>query len=210
MKSETLWFVSVAVFIFTLVVGGFVVVKPALAQVSTSTDPLIGESVSSEPSSPTAASSPDQSSPTTTESTMTEATLPAAEQSAASPEPGQTETPSAQTATEARPEGLAEVHIIGTKYIDYFTDGTATYSFPGDPKIHAHIAEKDAPIPTHEGMTWVHSTGQYLYDTQSGDLEEGQYAVQPNGSIIAKNRPMQSATSSPAMSGDSATSSAEQ
>ena len=90
------------------------------------------------------------------------------------------------------------VHIIGTKYIDYFTDGTNMYTFPGDPEIHAHIAEKDAPIPTHEGLTWVHSTGQYLYDTASGDLEVGQYALQANGTYIQKAHPFVSATSSAA------------
>jgi hypothetical protein len=112
-------------------------------------------------------------------------------------------TPSQQPA----PEGLAEVHIIGTKCTDYFTDGTTEYSFPGDPEIHAHIAEKDAPIPTHEGLTWVHSTGQPLYDTPSGDLEEGQYAVQSDGSIIAKPPPFVSSTSTPAVLGASTESS---
>ena len=90
------------------------------------------------------------------------------------------------------------VHIIGAKYIEYFTHGTNMYTFPGDPEIHAHIAEKDAPIPTHEGLTLVHSTGQYLYDTASGDLEAGQYALQANGTYIQKAHPFISATSSAA------------
>src|SRR4030095_762842 len=91
--------------------------------------------------------------------------------------PSSTETTSnSNSVTEPPPQGLTEVHIIGTKYIDYFTDGTTITSYPGDPEIHAHIAEPNAPIPTHEGLTWVHSVGNYLYDTESGDLEEGQYA----------------------------------
>ena len=85
------------------------------------------------------------------------------------------------------PIGLTEVRIIGTKYTDYFTDGINTYTFPGDPQIHARIADKDAPIPKHEGLTWVHSTGQYLYDTPSGDLEVGQYALQPSGTYIERD-----------------------
>src|SRR6267154_1535774 len=85
---------------------------------------------------------------------------------------------------EAPTVGLTKVHIIGTKYIDYFTDGTTTYAFPGDPTIDSHFNVPDAPIPTHEGLTWDHSTGQYLYDTPSGDLEVGDYAVQPNGLYI--------------------------
>jgi hypothetical protein len=98
---------------------------------------------------------------------------------------------------EAPPEGFTEVHIIGIKYIDYFTDGTTTYSFPGDPAIDAHLTEKDAPIPTHEGLTWVHTAGQPLYDTSSGDLEESEYAAQPDGHYISKYPPFVSSTSTP-------------
>ena len=50
-----------------------------------------------------------------------------------------TSTSSSSTpASESAPQDLTLVHIIGTKYIDYFTDGTKTYTFPGDPEIHAH------------------------------------------------------------------------
>src|SRR3989344_2315766 len=80
---------------------------------------------------------------------------------------------------------LREVHIIGTKYTDYFTDGSTLTLFPGDPEIHANIAKPNAPIPTREGLTWDHSIGTYLYDTPSGDLEVGTFALQPNGSYIA-------------------------
>jgi hypothetical protein len=62
---------------------------------------------------------------------------------------------------EPAPEGLTEVHIIGTKYTNYFTDGTTITSYPGDPEIDAHLAEKDAPIPTQ------HTAGSYLYDTEN-------------------------------------------
>src|SRR5262249_43583334 len=83
-------------------------------------------------------------------------------------------------------------------YIDYFTDGTTVTSYPGDPAIDSHLSEANAPIPTHEGLTWVHTTGQNLYDTTSGDLEVGQYAVQPNGSYIQNASPFVSSTSTPA------------
>jgi len=43
---------------------------------------------------------------------------------------------------------------------------------------------------------WVHTTGQPLYDTPSGDLEVGDYAVRANGSIIA-NYVFVSSTSTP-------------
>lgn len=80
---------------------------------------------------------------------------------------------------------LREVRIIGTRYTDYFTDGTAFFTFPGDPEIHANIAKPNAPIPVRDGVTWDHSIGTWLYDTPSGDLEVGTYALQPNGSYIA-------------------------
>jgi hypothetical protein len=109
------------------------------------------------------------------------------------------------TPTEPPPAGLTLVHIIGTKYIDYFTDGSTTVSFPGNSDIDANLNKPDAPIPTHEGMTWVHTTGQNLYDTPSGDLEVGDYAVQQNGSYIENAPPtvFVSSTSTPAVLGAS-------
>jgi len=97
---------------------------------------------------------------------------------------------------------MALVHIIGTKYTDYFTDGTNITAFPGDPQIDAHLSERDAPIPTHQGLTWDHTTGGYLYDTASGDLEIGDYAVQPNGSYIQNAPPFVSSTSTSAVFGE--------
>src|SRR6266436_3165407 len=99
---------------------------------------------------------------------------------------------------EAPPVGFTEVHIIGTKYVDYFTDGSTTIAVPGDPNIDSHFNVPDAPIPTHEGMTWVHTTGQHLYDTPSGDLEVGEYAVQADNSYIENAPPFVSSTSTPA------------
>ena len=99
--------------------------------------------------------------------------------------------------TEPPPAGLTEVHIVGTKYIDYFTDGSTTIEVPGDLKIDGNLDKPDAPIPTHEGMTWVHTIGQNLYDTPSGDLEVGDYALQPDGSYIQHAPPFVSSTSTP-------------
>ena len=149
---------------------------------------------------PLAAAQVDATSSLTTEkfSTSTETTSTDIDTIGTAPSDTTSISSSSTPATESAPQDLTLVHIIGTKYIDYFTDGTKTYTFPGDPEIHAHIAEKDAPIPTHEGLTWVHSTGQYLYDTASGDLEVGQYALQPNGTYIQKAHPFVSATSSAA------------
>jgi hypothetical protein len=107
------------------------------------------------------------------------------------------------TPVEPPPQGLTEVHIIGTKYIDYFTDGTTIAAYPGDPAIDSNFDKPDAPIPMHEGLVWVNSTGQPLYDTASGDLEVGDYAVQANGSYITHAPPFVSSTSTPAVLGES-------
>ena len=150
---------------------------------------------------PLAAAQVDATSSPTTENSATSTDPSFTDTDATSTAPSDTtSTASSSTpAIESAPQELTLVHIIGTKYIDYFTDGTNTYTYPGDPEIHAHIAEKDAPIPTHDGLRWVHSTGQYLYDTASGDLEVGQYALQPSGTYIQKAHPFVSATSSAAV-----------
>src|SRR5262249_45424486 len=83
------------------------------------------------------------------------------------------------------------------KYIGYFTDGSTTIAVPGDPKIDGNLDKPDAPIPTHAGMTWVHTVGDNLYDTPSGDLEVGDYAVQPDGSYIKLSPPFVFSSSTP-------------
>jgi len=88
--------------------------------------------------------------------------------------------------------------MVGTKYTDYFTDGSTTIAVPGDSVIDGHLSDPGAPLPTHEGMTWVHTTGASLYDTPSGDLEVGDYAVQADGSYIDNAPPFVSSTSTPA------------
>jgi hypothetical protein len=106
---------------------------------------------------------------------------------------------------EPPPKGLAKVHIIGTKYTDYFTDGKSVTTFPGDPAIDSNFDKPDAPIPTHAGLTWDHTSGGYLYDTPSGDLEVGDYAAQPNGAYIENAPPFVSSTSTPTQTATSTT-----
>ena len=79
---------------------------------------------------------------------------------------------------------LKLVHVVGSKYVDFFTDGTTIFSFPGDPSIDANLNKPNAPIPTHAGLTWVSSKAMEAYDTASGDLEPGTYAQEANGSFI--------------------------
>jgi hypothetical protein len=77
-----------------------------------------------------------------------------------------------------QPTTLTLVHLAGTKYIDYCTDGTTITAYPGDPAIDANFDKPDAPIPhCPDGQTWHHTSGMPGYDTPSSDLEVGQYAL---------------------------------
>src|SRR5262249_40888002 len=61
--------------------------------------------------------------------------------SATSTEPNQ---PAQVTPSEPAPQNLSLVHIIGTKYTDYFTNGTTETSYPGDPTIDANLGKRGA------------------------------------------------------------------
>jgi hypothetical protein len=155
---------------------------------STSTA-LIADSASSTPelvaTSTTADATTTPVSMTTTASSSPE--MVANVTTVASTSPGAPTTPY----VEPPPKGLALVHIIGTKYIDYFTDGPTTAAFPGDPAIDSHFNVPNAPIPTHEGLTWDHTEGKYLYDTPSGDLERlVTMLCSPTVCILRTHRPL--------------------
>ena len=180
----TLSGIGIGVFLFAAICVS--VVRPALALVDASSSPSAADGSSTVSTAASnaividSASSSDEAIATSTEASAS------AEQAPTTP------------AAAPPPIGLTEVHIIGTKYIDYFTDGTTVTAYPGDPAIDSHFSEPNAPIPTHEGLTWVHTTGGYLYDTPSGDLDVGDYAVQSNGSYIQNAHPFVSSTSTPA------------
>jgi hypothetical protein len=150
---------------------------------TTTVPQILGTSTSTAPTGNDASSTAASTSAGDTSSTTTVAT--------STPE-------SPAAAVQQPPQGLTEVHIVGTKYTDYFTDGTTTTSYPGDPAIDDNLNKPDAPIPSHGGLTWVHTTGGYLYDTPSGDLDVGDYALQPNGTSIQNAPPFVSSTSTPA------------
>jgi hypothetical protein len=124
-----------------------------------------------------------------TSSTSASSTPPATDASSTSATPPtQTEAP-AQTQAQSQPISgkptLKLVHVVGTKYVDYFTDGTKTYSFPGNPDIDSNLNKPNAPIPTHGNLQWVSTSGMNAYDTPSGDLESGDYAQEADGSYIS-------------------------
>lgn len=201
MKTNIIVFVGTSALVIALGIG-FIIVKPVLAQVAAisidsmaPTTPPVDTVASSTPSdaSSTAISENVSTSTGPAEISPANTTTGAMDNSkAAAPDTSVQKAP-----TEPPPARLAEVHIIGTKYIDYFTDGSTTIAVPGDPNIDGDLDKPDAPIPTHKGMTWVHTTGQNLYDTPSGDLDVGDYAVQADGSYIQHAPPFVSSTSTP-------------
>jgi hypothetical protein len=187
------WVVISVLLVIVLSAVTFLIVKPALAQVdATSIDHL-------EISTTTALDQGDVSA----SSSSTDATVTDGSNTTGAAAAVESATPTDMAPSEPPPQGLVEVHIIGTKYIDYFTDGTTITAYPGDPEIDGNLNKPDAPIPTHEGLTWVHTTGGYLYDTESGDLDVGEYAVQPNATYITNAPPFVSSTSTPADRGES-------
>ena len=181
----------------TALIVGVITVQPVLAQMASSTEPEVASTTPAEivesseiVDEETAVEEPQDS---TDPEATTEEDLPTSEVVADRELPALTFADPA----EDMPEGLEKVYIIGYKYTDYFSNGSEVLSFPGDPQIDAFLNEADASIPTREGVTWDHTTGSYLFDTETGDLEEGQYALQPSGRYIIKLPPFVSSTSTP-------------
>ena len=84
--------------------------------------------------------------------------------------PTQTQAPTqsqSQSPSSGKPT-LKLVHVAGTKYIDYFTDGAKAYSFPGSPDIDSNL-----------------TSGMEAFDTPSGDLDAGDHAQEADGSYIS-------------------------
>jgi hypothetical protein len=186
MKTNTVSISALGVLVIAaLLMIGILKIQQVHARVDATSSDAVATSTNTVPAT-------DATTSTGTDTTTTEPT------EASSPVPSDSVVP-----TEPAPQGLTEVHIIGTKYIDYFTDGTTTTAYSGDPDIDSHFSEPNAPIPTRQGLTWVHTTGGYLYDTPTGDLEVGDYALQPNGSYIEKAPPFVSSTSTPEVLGAS-------
>jgi hypothetical protein len=91
----------------------------------------------------------------------------------------------ADLAPASEPVALTVAHIIGTKYIDYCTDGTKVTAYPGDPEVDANLNKPDATTPKcPDGMTWDHTAGMDKYDTPTGDIDVGTYAQQADGSFV--------------------------
>jgi hypothetical protein len=161
----------------------------SVATEATTTPPILDTSTTT-PAENSASSTPASEAPSTGSDATT--TTSQASDTEATSSPSTSKPP-----IEPPPAGLKEVHIIGMRYSGYFTDGSTTVAIRRDPATDPNFDKPDA-IRTPEGMTWVHTTGEWFYDTPSGDLELGDYALQPGGTYIQNAPPFVSSTSTPA------------
>ena len=173
MRYRTIAFSATSVLLISLVIiGTFKTgIVSALSATTTDATSMVSDTsaASTSPLSADTATAADASSTSVTPPTQSEA--PAKTQAQSQPISGQ--------------PTLKLVHVVGTKYIDYFTDGTKTYSFPGNPDIDSNLNKPNATIPSHGNLTWVSTSGIEAYDTPSGDLEPGDYAQEADGSYIS-------------------------
>ena len=175
MKTRTIAFSAAGVLLISLIVIGTFKTGIVSALTATTTD---------------ATSTVSDTTTASTSSTSDSSTLPTSDANSTSvAPPAQTQTPD-QSQAQSQPSNGAKptlklVHVVGTKYIDYFTDGAKTYSFLGNPDIDSNLNKPNAPIPTHGNLTWVSTSGMEAYDTASGDLESGDYAQEADGSYIS-------------------------
>ena len=175
MKTTTIAFSAASVLVISLIIIGTFKTGIVSALTATTTDAT--STASDTTTTPDASTSPSSGS-----------TPPTMDASSTSPAPAETQAP-AQTQAQAQPSTgkptLKLVHVAGTKYIDYFTDGKKTYSFAGNPDIDSNLNKPNAPIPTHGNLTWVSTSGMDAYDTPSGDLKSADYAQEADGSYIS-------------------------
>jgi hypothetical protein len=174
MKTHTIAFSAASVLVISLIIIGTFKTGIVSALTASTTDAT--PTASNTTTSPTSTTS-DSSTTLTTDASSTPVTLPAQSE-------GPVETQVQPQSSSGKPT-LKLVHVAGTKYVDYFTDGTKTYSFPGNRDIDSNLNKPNAPIPSHGNLTWVSTSGMEAYDTPSGDLESGDYAQEADGSYIS-------------------------
>ena len=173
MKNSVFAFSAASILVISLIIIGTFKTGIVSALTASTTD------ATSTASDTTAASTSPSSAGSTTPT-------PDASSTSATP-PAQTQTPDqnqAQSLSSGKPT-LKLVHVVGSKYVDYFTDGTKTYSYPGNPDIDSNLNKPNAPIPSHGNLKWVSTSGMEAYDMSSGDLEVGDYAQEADGSYIS-------------------------
>ena len=186
--------------IVVLAVAGLIRIGVAIAQTeATSTESVLLTEVVTEqnPATSTESNNVEENSATTSESASTSTEPNPTTESTSITQENTTQLTTSQSVSLS---SFQKVTVVGTKYIDYFTDGSIEYSFPSDTTIVANFDKPDSAIPSHGDLKWTGTRGYVAYDTPSGDLEEGQYAQQANGSFVVHY---------PAMKYTSATSTAQ-
>ena len=173
MKISVVAFSAASVLLISLLIIGTFKTGIVSALTATTTD---ATSTASDTTTASTSSTSDSSTPAGTDASSTSVAPPAQTQT---PDQSQAQSPSSGKPT------LKLVNVAGTKYIDYFTDGAKTYSFPGNPDIDSNLNKPNAPIPSHGNLKWVSTSGMEAYDTPSGDLEVGDYAQEADGSYIS-------------------------
>jgi hypothetical protein len=174
MKTHTIAFSAASVLVISLIIIGTFKTGIVSALTATTTE---ATTTASDTTTASTSSTSASSTPPAADASSTFPTLPAQAQAT-----DQSRAQS-QPSSGAKPT-LKLVHVVGSKFIDYFTDGTKTYSFPGNPDIDSNLNKPNAPIPSHGNLTWVSTSGMEAYDTPSGDLESGDYAQEADGSYI--------------------------
>ncbi len=133
MKTQTVTFSVASVLLISLIILGTFKTGIVSALTATTTDATATTSDTT-----TASTSPASASTTAeTDASSTSVTSPAQTET---PDQGQVQS---QPTSGAKPT-LKLVHVVGTKYIDYFTDGAKTYSFPGNPDIDSNLNKPNA------------------------------------------------------------------
>jgi hypothetical protein len=194
MKTHTIVFSVASVLVASIIIIGIVKTGIVSALTATATDATTTTSVptidamtiASDMATASTTSTPAATTSSTSASSATstaDASPPSSAPPAQTVEPAQSQAQS-QTSSNVQ-SGLKLVHVVGTKYIDFFADGTTTYSFPGNPKVDDNLNKPNAPIPSHAGLRWVSTSGMEAYDTPSGDLDVGDYAQESDGSYIS-------------------------
>lgn len=175
--KNVITFSATSILAISLIVAGLFKTNFAAALTATTTSATSTAAGSSTPSTTDTLSTISASTTTPTTSTsstpiVTTATI-------------QTTPQTSQPVTSGKPS-LKLVHVVGTKYVDYFTDGKKTYALAGDPSVDGKLNLPNAPTPFHSGLKWVSTSGMEAYDTTSGDLEVDDYAQEADGSYIYK------------------------
>lgn len=76
---------------------------------------------------------------------------------------------------------LKKVNIIGTKYVNRFLkdDTGEVFDETTNKEYYESLSLPNAVNPIKEGYTWKVSFSDNLFDTETGNLEDNQYATMP-------------------------------